>query len=181
MPPPSGGMPGAPLPGAPVPPVPASLTGAVTSLSLLGVFAFAFFSFAVVRRYAHPRERDAVTSATATAGITLALAVAACVLPADVFLVSATSDAALGVKLPWAQDARTLAQLSNAVGWVYDGAFLGMLLFCFAAVPFVYFLFEEKDEEVPMKKVRAPGPYQFLIIGGANTRLLYSAFPRLAA
>ncbi|KAI9189799.1 hypothetical protein H9P43_001232 [Blastocladiella emersonii ATCC 22665] len=132
-------------------PVPASLTGAATTLTFGATGVFVVLSYIIVRSFADPREREPLISVTTVFGMTLALVVAACTLPVDVLLVSASSDLSLGVKKPWA-DPATLAGMADNMGWLYDASFFVLFLFCFLAVPFAYFFFEEYDEQQSLSK-----------------------------
>ncbi|KNE56546.1 hypothetical protein AMAG_02347 [Allomyces macrogynus ATCC 38327] len=126
-------------------PVPAQITATATTLSFASAAAALAASAFYVRRYADRRERAPGVLAVAVVGLAIALTAAACALPADVFLVSSSSNAKTGFKQPWA-DPPTLESIRNSVNWIYDSLFLVLALYAFLVVPFAYFYFEEEDE-----------------------------------
>ncbi|KAL7754083.1 hypothetical protein RI367_000063 [Sorochytrium milnesiophthora] len=103
-----------------------------------------------VRRYAHATDRDPLATLVSIVGLSVTLA-ACTIIPADIFLVSATNDHRAGLRYSWASDA-LVAKLVHTLQVAYY-VVLGVLAFLsFVAVPFAYFFYEEYDEGISLKE-----------------------------
>jgi LMBR1 domain-containing protein 1 len=97
-----------------------------------------------VFRYQDRLESEWIVSATAILGLTFTI-VTVLTVPADIFMVSSTLDAE-GQRRPWATT-ETLELLKFYLRIVYYSLYSTLIFFSFVLIPFVYFYFEEGDDE----------------------------------
>ncbi|XP_005280144.1 lysosomal cobalamin transport escort protein LMBD1 isoform X1 [Chrysemys picta bellii] len=118
------------------------LTGwCLFGLSLLAILAFCWV---YVRKYQSRRESEVISTITAIFALAIALITSA-LLPVDIFLVSYMKNQN-GTFKEWA-DANVTRQIEDTVLYGYYTLY-SIILFCvFLWIPFVYFYYEEKDEE----------------------------------
>ncbi|XP_053878339.1 lysosomal cobalamin transport escort protein LMBD1 isoform X1 [Malaclemys terrapin pileata] len=110
-------------------------------LSLLAILAFCWV---YVRKYQSRRESEVISTITAIFALAIALITSA-LLPVDIFLVSYMKNQN-GTFKEWA-DANVTRQIEDTVLYGYYTLY-SIILFCvFLWIPFVYFYYEEKDEE----------------------------------
>ncbi|CAL8299923.1 unnamed protein product [Merluccius merluccius] len=122
------------------------------SESLLGWSIFAFillvilaFCWFYIRKYQSRQESEAVSTITAICALAIALITTA-LLPVDIFLVSFMKYPN-GTYKDWAESNETRGQIENTVLCGYYTLY-SIILFCvFLWIPFVYFYYEEKDDE----------------------------------
>lgn len=112
------------------------------------VVVVAIFGFATFYVSLYKHKKDSACSATCTSilGVTVALLLAA-LAPVDIFLVSFMKNSN-GTFKTWARDNQTRHDVESAVSYAYVGLFVAVLLFLFLILPFVYFFYEEKDDDV---------------------------------
>lgn len=91
-----------------------------------------------------PRDRSAIVNTVAVVSITALLATVF-LLPVDIALVSATTNASLGAKKDWATPAHVESVLLTLKVVYYSLYSLDALL-CLIIIPFTYFWYEEYDE-----------------------------------
>ncbi|XP_026510592.1 probable lysosomal cobalamin transporter isoform X2 [Terrapene carolina triunguis] len=118
------------------------LTGwCLFGLSLLAILAFCWV---YVRKYQSRRESEVISTITAIFALAIALITSA-LLPVDIFLVSYMKNQN-GTFKEWA-DANVTRQIEDTVLYGYYTLY-SIILFCvFLWIPFVYFYYEEKDED----------------------------------
>ncbi|KAM3932076.1 lysosomal cobalamin transport escort protein LMBD1 [Leptodactylus fuscus] len=119
----------------------------VIGWSIFGVVLLAILAFCwvYIRKYQSCQESEAVSTVTAIFSLAIALITSA-LLPVDIFLVSFMKNEN-GTFKGWAENNATRAQIENTVLIGYY-TFYSIILFCvFLWIPFVYFYFEEKDED----------------------------------
>ncbi|XP_017914302.1 PREDICTED: probable lysosomal cobalamin transporter [Capra hircus] len=113
----------------------------IFGLLLLAILAFCWI---YVRKYQSQRESEVVSTITAIFSLAIALITSA-LLPVDIFLVSYMKNQN-GTFKDWA-NANVSRQIEDTVLYGYY-AFYSVILFCvFFWIPFVYFYYEEKDED----------------------------------
>ncbi|KAF7247112.1 putative lysosomal cobalamin transporter, partial [Varanus komodoensis] len=110
-------------------------------LALLVILAFCWV---YVRKYQSRRESEVISTITSIFALAIALITSA-LLPVDIFLVSYVKNQN-GTFKDWA-DANVTRQIEDTVLYAYYTLY-SIILFCvFLWIPFVYFYYEEKDEE----------------------------------
>ncbi|XP_030411540.1 probable lysosomal cobalamin transporter isoform X4 [Gopherus evgoodei] len=118
------------------------LTGwCLFGLSLLAILAFCWV---YVRKYQSRRESEVVSTITAIFALAIALITSA-LLPVDIFLVSYMKNQN-GTFKEWA-DANVKRQIEDTVLYGYYTLYSIVLFSVFLWIPFVYFYYEEKDED----------------------------------
>ncbi|GAB1284850.1 Lysosomal cobalamin transport escort protein LMBD1 [Apodemus speciosus] len=119
----------------------------IFGLSLLLLYdlqAILAFCWVYVRKYQSQRESEVVSTVTAIFSLAVALITSA-LLPVDIFLVSYMKNQN-GTFKDWA-NANVTVQIENTVLYGYYTLY-SVILFCvFFWIPFVYFYYEEKDED----------------------------------
>ncbi|XP_043366370.1 lysosomal cobalamin transport escort protein LMBD1 isoform X1 [Dermochelys coriacea] len=118
------------------------LTGwCLFGLSLLAILAF---SWVYVRKYQSRRESEVISTITAIFALAIALITSA-LLPVDIFLVSYMKNQN-GTFKEWA-DTNVTRQIEDTVLYGYYTLYSIILFSVFLWIPFVYFYYEEKDED----------------------------------
>uniref|UniRef100_A0AC11DK18 LMBR1 domain containing 1 n=1 Tax=Ovis aries TaxID=9940 RepID=A0AC11DK18_SHEEP len=113
----------------------------IFGLLLLAILAFCWI---YVRKYQSQRESEVVSTITAIFSLAIALITSA-LLPVDIFLVSYMKNQN-GTFKDWA-NANVSRQIEDTVLYGYYTLY-SVILFCvFFWIPFVYFYYEEKDED----------------------------------
>ncbi|XP_048387591.1 lysosomal cobalamin transport escort protein LMBD1 isoform X2 [Stegostoma tigrinum] len=118
------------------------------------VFAMVFlailvFCWTYIRRYQSQQESEVVSTVTAICALAVAL-ITSSLLPVDIFLVSYMKDSRGSYK-EWAADNITRQNIEDTVLYGYYTLY-SIILFCvFLWIPFVYFYYEEKEDEDPSK------------------------------
>uniref|UniRef100_A0A803W4K4 Lysosomal cobalamin transport escort protein LMBD1 n=1 Tax=Ficedula albicollis TaxID=59894 RepID=A0A803W4K4_FICAL len=106
--------------------------------------AILIFCWVYVRKYQSRRESEVISTITAIFALAVALITSA-LLPVDIFLVSYMKNPNGTFKV-WA-DANVSRQIEDTVLYGYYTLY-SIILFCvFLWIPFVYFYYEEKDED----------------------------------
>ncbi|XP_053566390.1 lysosomal cobalamin transport escort protein LMBD1 [Bombina bombina] len=109
---------------------------------LLAILAFCWI---YVRKYQSHQESEVISTITAIAALAIALITSA-LLPVDIFLVSFMKNQN-GTFKEWAENNVTRLQIENTVLIGYYTLY-SIILFCvFLWIPFVYFYYEEKDDD----------------------------------
>ncbi|KAM9560041.1 lysosomal cobalamin transport escort protein LMBD1 isoform 3-T3 [Salvelinus alpinus] len=122
------------------------------SVSALGwsIFALVFlvilsFCWVYIRKYQSRQESEVISTITAICALTIALITSA-LLPVDIFLVSYMKHPN-GTYKEWAENNETRGQIEDTVLYAYYSLY-SILLFCvFLWIPFVYFYYEEKEDD----------------------------------
>nr|KAF6462155.1 LMBR1 domain containing 1 [Molossus molossus] len=113
----------------------------IFGLLLLAILAFCWI---YVRKYQSQRESEVVSTITAIFSLAIALITSA-LLPVDIFLVSYMKNQN-GTFKDWA-NANVSRQIEDTVLYGYYTLY-SVILFCvFLWIPFVYFYYEEKDDD----------------------------------
>uniref|UniRef100_A0A8D0CA02 Lysosomal cobalamin transport escort protein LMBD1 n=1 Tax=Salvator merianae TaxID=96440 RepID=A0A8D0CA02_SALMN len=111
------------------------------SVALLVILAFCWV---YVRKYQSRRESEVISTITSIFALAIALITSA-LLPVDIFLVSYVKNQN-GTLKDWANPNVT-SQIEDTVLYAYYTLY-SIILFCvFLWIPFVYFYYEEKDED----------------------------------
>lgn len=124
----------------------AAQTDLVTGWCLFGLALLVILAFCwvYVRKYQSRRESEVISTITAIFALAIALITSA-LLPVDIFLVSYVKNQN-GTFKDWA-DANVTRQIEDTVLYAYYTLY-SIILFCvFLWIPFVYFFYEEKDED----------------------------------
>ncbi|NXG14671.1 LMBD1 protein, partial [Grallaria varia] len=110
----------------------------------LALLAILIFCWIYVRKYQSRRESEVISTITAIFALAVALITSA-LLPVDIFLVSYMKNPNGTFKV-WA-DANVSRQIEDTVLYGYYTLY-SIILFCvFLWIPFVYFYYEEKEED----------------------------------
>ncbi|NXC82870.1 LMBD1 protein, partial [Cercotrichas coryphoeus] len=110
----------------------------------LALLAILIFCWVYVRKYQSRRESEVISTITAIFALAVALITSA-LLPVDIFLVSYMKNPNGTFKV-WA-DANVSRQIEDTVLYGYYTLY-SIILFCvFLWIPFVYFYYEEKEED----------------------------------
>uniref|UniRef100_A0A8C7N512 Lysosomal cobalamin transport escort protein LMBD1 n=1 Tax=Oncorhynchus kisutch TaxID=8019 RepID=A0A8C7N512_ONCKI len=97
------------------------------------------------RRFSYRQESEVISTITAICALAIALITSA-LLPVDIFLVSYMKHPN-GTYKEWAENNETRGQIEDTVLYAYYSLY-SLLLFCvFLWIPFVYFYYEEKDDD----------------------------------
>ncbi|XP_034965576.1 lysosomal cobalamin transport escort protein LMBD1 [Zootoca vivipara] len=121
-------------------------TDLVTGWCLFGLalLVILIFCWVYVRKYQSRRESEVISTITAIFALAIALITSA-LLPVDIFLVSYVKNQN-GTFKAWA-DPNVTRQIEDTVLYAYYTLY-SIILFCvFLWIPFVYFYYEEKDED----------------------------------
>ncbi|XP_051772294.1 lysosomal cobalamin transport escort protein LMBD1 isoform X1 [Ctenopharyngodon idella] len=103
------------------------------------------FCWVYIRKYQSRQESEVISTITAICALAIALITSA-LLPVDIFLVSFMKYPN-GTYKEWAANNETRQQIENTVLYGYYTLY-SIILFCvFLWIPFVYFYYEEKDED----------------------------------
>uniref|UniRef100_A0A8C6KQC5 Lysosomal cobalamin transport escort protein LMBD1 n=1 Tax=Nothobranchius furzeri TaxID=105023 RepID=A0A8C6KQC5_NOTFU len=117
------------------------------SKSLLGkwsVFVILVFCWIYIRKFQSRQDSEVVSTVTAICALAIALITSA-LLPVDIFLVSFMKYPN-GTYKEWATSNETRGQIEATVLYGYYTLY-SIILFCvFLWIPFVYFYYEEKDD-----------------------------------
>eukprot|EP00066_Takifugu_rubripes_P012461 XP_011601727.1 PREDICTED: probable lysosomal cobalamin transporter [Takifugu rubripes] len=114
----------------------------IFSFILLAILAFCWF---YIRKYQSRQESEVVSTITAICALAIALITSA-LLPVDIFLVSFMKFPN-GTYKEWAANNVTRAQIEDSVLYGYYTLY-SIILFCvFLWIPFVYFYYEERDDD----------------------------------
>ncbi|XP_067465992.1 lysosomal cobalamin transport escort protein LMBD1 [Thunnus thynnus] len=122
------------------------------SESLLGWSIFTFillvilaFCWVYIRKFQSRQESEVISTITAICALAIALITSA-LLPVDIFLVSFMKYPN-GTYKEWASNNETRAQIEDTVLYGYYTLY-SIILFCvFLWIPFVYFYYEERDDD----------------------------------
>ncbi|XP_061814812.1 lysosomal cobalamin transport escort protein LMBD1 [Nerophis lumbriciformis] len=122
------------------------------SESALGWSIFTFvllvilaFCWVYIRKFQSRQESEVVSTITAICALAIAL-ISSALLPVDIFLVSFMKYPN-GTYKEWAANNETRAQIEDTVLYGYYTLY-SIILFCvFLWIPFVYFYYEERDDE----------------------------------
>ncbi|KAJ8359967.1 hypothetical protein SKAU_G00164920 [Synaphobranchus kaupii] len=125
---------------------------ALLTESVLGWSIFAFvllvilaFCWVYIRKYQSRQESEVISTITAICALSIALITSA-LLPVDIFLVSYMKYPN-GTYKEWAASNETRAPVENTVLYGYYTLYI-IILFCvFLWIPFVYFYYEERDDD----------------------------------
>ncbi|XP_069582759.1 lysosomal cobalamin transport escort protein LMBD1 [Ranitomeya imitator] len=147
----------------------------IFGLVLLAILAFCWV---YIRKYQSCQESEAVSTITAIFSLAIALITSA-LSPVDIFLVSFMKNDN-GTFKGWAENNATRAQIENTVLIGYY-TFYSIILFCvFLWIPFVYFYYEEKDEDrTSCSQIKTALKYTFGFMLVCSCLLLIGAFAPL--
>uniref|UniRef100_A0A8C4VB01 Lysosomal cobalamin transport escort protein LMBD1 n=1 Tax=Falco tinnunculus TaxID=100819 RepID=A0A8C4VB01_FALTI len=110
----------------------------------LALLAILIFCWVYVRKYQSRRESEVISTITAIFALAIAL-ISSALLPVDIFLVSYMKTQN-GTFKDWA-DANVSRQIEDTVLYGYYTLY-SIILFCvFLWIPFVYFYYEEKEDD----------------------------------
>ncbi|XP_026550954.1 probable lysosomal cobalamin transporter isoform X2 [Pseudonaja textilis] len=110
----------------------------------LALLVILVFCWVYVRKYQSRQESEVISTITSIFALAIALITSA-LLPVDIFLVSYVKNQN-GTFKDWA-DANATRQIEDTVLYAYYTLY-SIILFCvFLWIPFVYFYYEEKDED----------------------------------
>ncbi|XP_051936532.1 lysosomal cobalamin transport escort protein LMBD1 [Hippocampus zosterae] len=122
------------------------------SESALGWSIFTFillvilaFCWVYIRKFQSRQESEVVSTITAICALAIALITSA-LLPVDIFLVSFMKYPN-GTYKEWAVNNETRAQIEDTVLYGYYALYSIILLCVFLWIPFVYFYYEERDDD----------------------------------
>ncbi|TPX50195.1 hypothetical protein SeLEV6574_g01049 [Synchytrium endobioticum] len=141
------------------------------SYEIIGWVAFAiftaasvFFSIIFTKLYEDHYETEILVTLTTIISLTLCVCTVT-IVPVDVYLVSSTSNWISGTKFEWATPA-LINHMLFGVKTAYYVVFAIIAVLCFIVLPFVYFYYEEWDEEegTVMKRSMAALKYTTLTI-----------------
>uniref|UniRef100_A0A8C7WZP1 Lysosomal cobalamin transport escort protein LMBD1 n=1 Tax=Oryzias sinensis TaxID=183150 RepID=A0A8C7WZP1_9TELE len=114
----------------------------IFSIVLLAILAFCWI---YIRKFQSRQESEVVSTITAICALAIALITSA-LLPVDIFLVSFMKHPN-GTYKEWAANNETREQIENTVLHGYYTLY-SIILFCvFLWIPFVYFYYEEQDDD----------------------------------
>ncbi|KAM6956721.1 lysosomal cobalamin transport escort protein LMBD1 isoform 1-T2 [Aplochiton taeniatus] len=138
------------------------------SESALGWSIFTFillvilaFSWVYIRKYQSRQESEVVSTITAICALAVALITSA-LLPVDIFLVSFMKYPN-GTYKDWAANNETRGQIEDTVLYGYYTLY-SIILFCvFLWIPFVYFYYEEKDDDSINKCLQVKNALKYTI------------------
>uniref|UniRef100_A0A8C2DX75 Lysosomal cobalamin transport escort protein LMBD1 n=1 Tax=Cyprinus carpio TaxID=7962 RepID=A0A8C2DX75_CYPCA len=103
------------------------------------------FCWVYIRKYQSRQESEVISTITAICALAIALITSA-LLPVDIFLVSFMKYPN-GTYKEWAANNETRQHIENTVLYGYYTLYSIILLCVFLWIPFVYFYYEEKDED----------------------------------
>ncbi|KAJ8250148.1 hypothetical protein COCON_G00220700 [Conger conger] len=161
---------------------------ALLTESALGWSIFAFvllvilaFCWVYIRKYQSRQESEVVSTITAICALAIALITSA-LLPVDIFLVSYMKYPN-GTYKEWAASNETRGPVENTVLYGYYTLYI-IILFCvFFWIPFVYFFYEERDDDNVNKcsQVKNALKYTVGFLVVCSALLLIGAFVPLEA
>ncbi|XP_056616324.1 lysosomal cobalamin transport escort protein LMBD1 [Triplophysa dalaica] len=161
--------------------------GALLSESVLGWSIFTIvllvilaFCWVYIRKFQSRQESEVISTITAICALAIALITSA-LLPVDIFLVSFMKYPN-GTYKNWAANNETRQQIEDTVLYGYYTLY-SIILFCvFLWIPFVYFYYEEKDEDNSNKcsQVKNALKYTTGFVIVCSALLLIGAFVPLA-
>ncbi|XP_041108014.1 lysosomal cobalamin transport escort protein LMBD1 [Polyodon spathula] len=125
----------------------ALLSESVLGWSIFGLVLLAILAFCwiYIRKYQSRQESEVISTITAICALAIALITSA-LLPVDIFLVSYMKESN-GTYKEWAASNLTREQVEDTVLYGYYTLY-SIILFCiFLWIPFVYFYYEEKDDD----------------------------------
>uniref|UniRef100_A0A9J8CLW8 Lysosomal cobalamin transport escort protein LMBD1 n=2 Tax=Cyprinus carpio TaxID=7962 RepID=A0A9J8CLW8_CYPCA len=142
--------------------------GALLSESVLGWSIFTIvllvilaFCWVYIRKYQSRQESEVISTITAICALAIALITSA-LLPVDIFLVSFMKYPN-GTYKEWAANNETRQQIENTVLYGYYTLYSIILLCVFLWIPFVYFYYEEKDEDNSNKCLQVKNALKYTI------------------
>uniref|UniRef100_A0A6Q2Z0S7 Lysosomal cobalamin transport escort protein LMBD1 n=1 Tax=Esox lucius TaxID=8010 RepID=A0A6Q2Z0S7_ESOLU len=139
------------------------------------------FCWVYIRKYQSRQESEVISTITAICALAVALITSA-LLPVDIFLVSYMKYPN-GTYKGWAENNETRGQIEDTVLYAYYSLY-SIILFCvFLWIPFVYFYYEEKDDDNTDKCLQVKNALKyttgFIIV--CTALLLIGAFVPLEA
>ncbi|XP_078069426.1 lysosomal cobalamin transport escort protein LMBD1 isoform X2 [Mustelus asterias] len=146
------------------------------SIFSLVLLAILVFCWTYIRRYQSQQESEVVSTITAICALAVAL-ITSSLLPVDIFLVSYMKDSRGSYK-DWAADNITRQNIEDTVLYGYYTLY-SIILFCvFLWIPFVYFYYEEKEDDDPNKcsQVKNALKYTLGFVFACSILLLIGAF-----
>ncbi|XP_067876240.1 lysosomal cobalamin transport escort protein LMBD1 isoform X1 [Heterodontus francisci] len=146
------------------------------SIFTLVLLAILMFCWTYIRRYQSQQESEVVSTITAICALAVAL-ITSSLLPVDIFLVSYMKDSKGSYK-EWAADNITRQNIEDTVLYGYYTLY-SIILFCvFLWIPFVYFYYEEKEDDDPNKcsQVKNALKYTLGFVFVCSILLLIGAF-----
>uniref|UniRef100_A0A671KRJ2 Lysosomal cobalamin transport escort protein LMBD1 n=1 Tax=Sinocyclocheilus anshuiensis TaxID=1608454 RepID=A0A671KRJ2_9TELE len=130
----------------------------IFTIVLLVILAFCWV---YIRKYQSRQESEVISTITAICALAIALITSA-LLPVDIFLVSFMKYPN-GTYKEWAANNETRQQIENTVLYGYYTLY-SIILFCvFLWIPFVYFYYEEKDEDNSNKCLQVKNALKYTI------------------
>uniref|UniRef100_A0A672L6X4 Lysosomal cobalamin transport escort protein LMBD1 n=1 Tax=Sinocyclocheilus grahami TaxID=75366 RepID=A0A672L6X4_SINGR len=119
------------------------------------------FCWVYIRKYQSRQESEVISTITAICALAIALITSA-LLPVDIFLVSFMKYPN-GTYKEWAASNETRQQIEDTVLYGYYTLY-SIILFCvFLWIPFVYFYYEEKDEDNSNKCLQVKNALKYTI------------------
>ncbi|KAH6563377.1 hypothetical protein BASA62_008588 [Batrachochytrium salamandrivorans] len=100
-------------------------------------------SLTTIRWLQHKQEYDNMVSTVLGVATGIALSLAA-LIPIDIYLVSSTSNIAIGAKQAWATPAVVL-NITSAIEIIYYILFLAIAVICFGVLPFAHTYFDDMN------------------------------------
>uniref|UniRef100_A0A9J8CSB3 Lysosomal cobalamin transport escort protein LMBD1 n=1 Tax=Cyprinus carpio carpio TaxID=630221 RepID=A0A9J8CSB3_CYPCA len=119
------------------------------------------FCWVYIRKYQSRQESEVISTITAICALAIALITSA-LLPVDIFLVSFMKYPN-GTYKEWAANNETRQQIENTVLYGYYTLYSIILLCVFLWIPFVYFYYEEKDEDNSNKCLQVKNALKYTI------------------
>ena len=126
-----------------------TLTGVWLPLIVVGVLAF-LFSIMYSRRYQRRRDAECSTTVVIVLSLTVALLTLA-VIPVDIFTVSSFKNSN-GMFESWAANDSSRKSVEDAFLYTYYTIYGLVMAFTFLFLPFVYFYYEEGDDDTTTGK-----------------------------
>ncbi|NP_001008612.1 lysosomal cobalamin transport escort protein LMBD1 [Danio rerio] len=139
------------------------------------------FCWVYIRKYQSRQESEVISTITAICALAIALITSA-LLPVDIFLVSFMKHPN-GTYKEWAANNETRVQIEDTVLYGYYTLY-SIILFCvFLWIPFVYFYYEEKDEDNNNKCLQVKNALKYTIgfVIVCSALLLIGTFVPLAS
>uniref|UniRef100_A0A8C2HMY6 Lysosomal cobalamin transport escort protein LMBD1 n=1 Tax=Cyprinus carpio TaxID=7962 RepID=A0A8C2HMY6_CYPCA len=119
------------------------------------------FCWVYIRKYQSRQESEVISTITAICALAIALITSA-LLPVDIFLVSFMKYPN-GTYKEWAAGNETRQQIEDTVLYGYYTLY-SIILFCvFLWIPFVYFYYEEKDEDNSNKCLQVKNALKYTV------------------
>ncbi|TSP25438.1 putative lysosomal cobalamin transporter [Bagarius yarrelli] len=130
----------------------------IFTIVLLVILAFCWV---YIRKYQSRQESEVISTITAICALAIALITSA-LLPVDIFLVSFMKYQN-GTYKEWATSNETRRQIEDTVLYGYYTLY-SIILFCvFFWIPFVYFYYEEKDDDNISKCLQAKNALKYTV------------------